>query len=69
MIFGGKNIGGKMCVLILSTTFVQNTSRPKNNSARYYNIYYRSLRKVNVILMTLPFSRHIFGQPSNTKLH
>jgi hypothetical protein len=36
-IFGKKVIGHKMCVLILTTTFIQNVSHSKKNPARYYH--------------------------------
>jgi predicted transcriptional regulator len=59
----------KMCVLILSTTFVWNISHSKKNSVRYYHnctqVFMSSTRYSCQILIKLEFSRQLLEKLSN----
>jgi len=62
----------KMCVLICSTTFVQNSFHSKNTWAMYYYNCTQVLCQVPVILVRrikLEFSRRIFEKYSHIKFH
>jgi hypothetical protein len=64
----GKIVEYKMCVLILSTTFMQNVSHIKKNSGRYYHkctkVFMYSTHSCP-ILMKIEFFRQIFEKLSN----
>jgi hypothetical protein len=61
------------CVLILSTTFVQNTSHSKQNLARYChkwkNVFMSNTRYFYRILTKPRFSQQIFKCSLNIKFH
>ena len=71
--FRKQVIEHKMCVLIFSTTFLQNVSHFKKNLARYFhkceNVFLWSACYYCRILMTLEFSRQIFKKSLNIKFH
>jgi hypothetical protein len=62
-----------MCVLILSTNFVQNVFHSKKNSARHGhkcdNVCMQSTCYSCQILVKLEFARQIFEKTSNIKFH
>ena len=72
-IFGKKITERKICILILSSTFIWNISRSTNTLARYChkckNVFMRSTRYLCRILMKLEFSRHIFEKVWNIKFN
>jgi len=63
----------KMCVLILSTTFVWNIYCCRRNSERYDKkyllVFMSSALYPSQSLIRLDVSRHIFGKPSNIKFY
>ena len=72
-IFGEKVIEHKMCVLTLSTIFVQNISNSKKNSAihchKCTHISLLSTCYFCLILITLEPSQQIFKNSPNIKFH
>ena len=67
-----KVIEHKMCVMIFSTTFVQNISHSKNwerYDQKCILVFTKSARFSCQIWMKLEFSRHIFEEHSNIKFH
>jgi hypothetical protein len=71
--FREKVIQHKMCVLILSTTFVWNISHSEQIWTRYdhkcISVFMYSTGYSCQILMKLEFSRQIFQKYSNIKFH
>ena len=63
----------KMCVVIVSTTFVRKISHSKKNWERYEKkwpfVFVQSTRHSSQILMNLKFSRQIFYKYSNIIFH
>ena len=71
--FSGKVIEHKMCVLILTATFVWNISHSKKYSVKYYhkceNFLMENTRYFCLILRKLEFSRHVFEKYSNMNFY
>ena len=71
--FQKKVLGHKMCVLLLSTTFVWNVSHSKKHSMRWYhkciNVFMYSTHYSYHISMILEFSWQILKKSSNIKFH
>ena len=69
---GGRVIKPKVCVLLLSASFVWNVFHSKKNSATYYHtcaqVFMYSNRYYCEIWIKLEFSRQIFEKYSNIKL-